>query len=57
MCACVYVCICMTGNNIALLDPLGINDADLDSGMPKELLAGDQMDPDQVRDHFETIGH
>jgi len=38
-----------TGNNIAQLDPLGINDADLDSAMPPELLTGDKMDQDQVK--------
>ena len=43
------------GNNIALLDPLGINDVDLDSAMPPELLAGESMDQDQVR-HSGGVG-
>ena len=40
--------LCCPGNNIAQLDPLGINDADLDSAIPPELQMGENMDQNQV---------
>lgn len=36
------------GHNIANLDPLGINDADLDSSMPPELIVNEGLDLDKV---------
>ncbi|CAI8017570.1 2-oxoglutarate dehydrogenase, mitochondrial [Geodia barretti] len=35
------------GHNIANLDPLGINDADLDDSMPPELIANEGLDMDK----------
>lgn len=36
------------GHNIAKLDPLGINAADLDESMPPELVVGENLDLEKV---------
>ena len=38
----------LTGHNIAKLDPLGINSADLDDSMPPELKVGKDLDLDKA---------
>ena len=40
------------GHNIAYLDPLGINEADLDSSIPPELIVDNSLNSEKVQVGF-----
>ena len=46
-----------TGHNMAKLDPLGINEADLDSSTPPELIVDSSLDSGKVHVHSSMCIH